>query len=132
METEQYGMTVRTELPFEAAEAAIREALAGEGFGILTEIDIAATFKAKLDLDRPKYKILGACAPELASRAIALDPRAGLLLPCNVTIDEGEDGTVVSILDPDKMITLMDNPAAEAFAQEARTRLAKALSKLEA
>lgn len=131
MITEQYGMTVTTQLSFDDAEAHIRAALADVGFGILSEIDIAATFKAKLDLDRPPYKILGACNPVLASQAIALDPRAGLLLPCNVVLEDVADGTVVTILDPDKMVSLMDAEGVEAFATEARDLLGKALATLE-
>ncbi len=131
MITEQYGMTVETALSFDEAEEHIRAALADVGFGILTEIDVAATFKAKLDLDRSAYKILGACNPVLASQAIEIDPRAGLLLPCNVVLEDTGAGTVVTILDPDKMVSLMDAEGVDAFAAEARELLQKALATLE-
>jgi uncharacterized protein (DUF302 family) len=126
---ETYGITVTTSMGVEDAEAAIRTALADEGFGILTEIDLAATFKAKLDVDRTAYKILGACNPALANRAVGIDERVGLLLPCNVIIAERSDGTVVSIVDPDVMLNVAgtDDSLAD-VASEARERLVRALS----
>jgi uncharacterized protein (DUF302 family) len=126
---ETYGITATTSMSAEDAEAAIRTALADEGFGILTEIDLAATFKAKLDVDRTAYKILGACNPALANRAVGIDERAGLLLPCNVIIAESSDGTVVSIVDPDVMLNVAgtDDSLAD-VASEARERLVRALS----
>ena len=89
-------------LPFDEAEAVVRAALAEQGFGVLTEIDVAATFKAKLDVDRPPLKILGACNPGFAHRALALDPTAALVLPCNVTLEPAGDGdgTHVAVVDP--------------------------------
>ena len=126
---ETYGITTITDLSVDDAELAIRSALADEGFGILTEIDLAATFKAKLDIDRTAYKILGACNPVLANRAVGIDDRAGLLLPCNVIIAESADGTVVSIVDPDIMLNVAatDDSLSE-IAGEARERLVRALS----
>ena len=111
------------------AEIAIRSALADEGFGILTEIDLAATFKAKLDVDRTAYKILGACNPALANRAVGIDERVGLLLPCSVIIAESSEGTIVSIVDPDVMLNVAgtDDSLAD-VASEARERLVRALS----
>lgn len=126
---ETYGITARTQMSVDAAEAAIRSALAEQGFGILTEIDLAATFKEKIDVDRSAYKILGACNPMLANRAVTIDARAGLLLPCNVIIAASDDGTVVSIVDPNVMMNVAgtDN-ALEDVAAEARQRLVKAIS----
>jgi uncharacterized protein (DUF302 family) len=129
MITETYGITVTTDMGVDDAEAAIRSALAEEGFGILTEIDLAATLKAKLDVDRTAYKILGACNPALANRAVGIDERVGLLLPCNVIIAESSDGTVISIVDPDVMLNIAGtNDSLADIASEARERLVRALS----
>jgi len=126
---EQYGMTITTSMGVEDAETAIRSALAEEGFGILAEIDLAATFKAKIDVDRPAYKILGACNPTLANQAVNIDERAGLLLPCNVIIADSSEGTVVSIVDPDVMLNVAGTESSLAtIATEARERLTRALS----
>jgi uncharacterized protein (DUF302 family) len=92
-------------IPLGPAEAFVREALAEQGFGVLTEIDVAATFKAKLGIDRPPLKILGACNPELAHRALELDPSASLSLPCNVVLEAEGEGTRVSIADPRALMT---------------------------
>jgi uncharacterized protein (DUF302 family) len=126
---ETYGITATTSMSVEDAEVAIRSALADEGFGILAEIDLAATFKAKLDVDRTAYKILGACNPALANRAVGIDEQVGLLLPCNVIIAESSDGTVVSIVDPDVMLNVAGTHDSLAdVASEARERLVRALS----
>ncbi len=125
---ETYGITATTGLSVEAAEEAIREALAAEGFGILTEIDVAATLATKLGVEHRPYKILGACNPVLAHQALQTDERVGLLLPCNVVVAEGEDGTtVVSILDPAVMEQVADSDLAE-MATEARARLERAIA----
>ena len=125
---ETYGLTVTVDAPVAEAEAAIRRALADEGFGVLTEIDIAATLKAKIDVDRPPYKILGACNPVLANQALQSDERIGLLLPCNVIVAESEEGTVVSILDPSVLVNMAgDDPAVQALATEVRARMERAL-----
>jgi uncharacterized protein (DUF302 family) len=129
MITETYGITVTTDMGVDDAEAAIRSALAEEGFGILTEIDLAATLKAKLDVDRTAYKILGACNPALANRAVGIDERVGLLLPCNVIIAESSDGTIISIVDPDVMLNIAGtNDSLADIASESRERLVRALS----
>ncbi len=125
-----YGLVARTALGIEAAEETIRAALADQGFGILTEIDVAATMKAKLDIDRPPYKILGACNPSLANQALDAEDDIGLLLPCNVAIYTADDETVVSIMEPRLMAQVTDNPALISLAEEARTRLMKALEVL--
>jgi uncharacterized protein (DUF302 family) len=126
---ETYGITATTSMSVEDAEAAIRTALGDEGFGILTEIDLAATFKAKLEVDRTADKILGACNPARANRAVGIDAREGLLLPCNVIIAASSDGAVVSIVDPDVMLNMAgtDDSLAD-IASEARERLVRALS----
>ncbi|MFQ5523900.1 MAG: DUF302 domain-containing protein [Acidimicrobiia bacterium] len=123
-----YGMKGRVSLPVEAAEAKVREALAGEGFGVLTEIDVAATLKTKLDLDVPPYKILGACNPTLASQALDLEQDIGLLLPCNVVVYEDGDGSVVGILDPGIMVDLTTNPAVKPVADQAKQALERVLA----
>ncbi len=106
--------------PIEQAEALVREALSDQGFGVLTEIDVAATFKAKLGVDRDALKILGACNPTLAHRALAIDPSAALMLPCNVVLSATPGGTSVSIADPRE---LMPDPAMADLASEAAARL---------
>ncbi|MGI9666920.1 MAG: DUF302 domain-containing protein [Acidimicrobiia bacterium] len=107
----QLGMTKTTALDMDAAEGAIRESLANEGFGVLTEIDVAATFKEKLDIDRSPYKILGACKPALANAALTHDEQIGLLLPCNVTLSQTDDGTIISIVDPFVMLSPVEESA---------------------
>ena len=106
------------------AEVAVRTALAEQGFGVLTEIDVAAVFKAKLGVDRPFLKILGACNPGYAQRALALDPSVSLLLPCNVTVEAAENGTRVSAVDP---LALMDGPAFSELAAEVFEKLQLAI-----
>lgn len=108
-------------------EVAVRAALAEQGFGVLTEIDIAATFKAKLDVDRPPLKILGACNPQFAHRALELDPAASLLLPCNVVLEAVEGGTRVGVADPRQM---MSGPDLDALAADAAERLQAAVARV--
>ena len=108
----------------EEAEAAVRAALAANGFGVLTEIDIAAVFKAKLGIDRPFLKILGACNPGFANRALALDPSVSLLLPCNVTVEAVADGTKVAAVDP---MELMSDPAFAELGAEVTAKLRAAV-----
>jgi uncharacterized protein (DUF302 family) len=114
-------------LSLEDAEAAIREALAAQGFGILTEIDVAATLKAKLDIDRPPLKILGACNPTLAHEALELDPSVSLLLPCNVVIEPSGAGTRVAVVDPRD---LMSDPRFTQLADDAAKRLKTAIDSI--
>jgi uncharacterized protein (DUF302 family) len=117
------GIEVTVELPIEQAEAVVREALVSQGFGILTEIDAAATFKAKLGVERPPLKILGACNPHFAYRALELDPSVALMLPCNVVLVGDGERTHVSIADPR---TLMPGDALALLADEAAGRLSEA------
>jgi len=106
-----YGFNVTLDATMEAAEEKVREALAAEGFGVLTEIDVQKVMKAKLDIDRSGYKILGACNPNLAHEAIEAEPDIGLLLPCNVLLrDEGNGKVSVSFMDPVAVLGMVDNP----------------------
>ncbi len=109
------------------AEAAMRAALAEQGFGVLTEIDVAATLKAKLGVDRPPLKILGACNPALAHQALELDPSVSLVLPCNVVLEPAGDGTRVAVVDPHE---LMDDARFTELADEASARLMAALDSM--
>lgn len=114
--------------PIERAEVAVREALAEAGFGILTEIDVAATLKAKIGVDRPPMKILGACNPTFAHQALELDPGVAVLLPCNAVVEEVDGGTRVSLVDPRE---LMPDPRFAEVAQGAAERLEGALRETE-
>lgn len=117
-------------LPLEAAETAVRDALAEQGFGVLTEIDVAATLQAKLGVERPPLRILGACNPGFAHRALQIDPSAALVLPCNVVLEPGHGGgTRVRIVDPRQ---LMPDPAFAEIAGEAAGQLSAALEALAA
>ena len=128
MTTKQYGMSVHTDLSPADAEDRMRTALADEGFGILTEIDVAATLHAKLGIERKPYKILGACKPPLANRALEADESIGLLLPCNVVVYEDDDGTVVAAIEPLTMVEL--SPGLQDVAEEARASLERALQRI--
>ncbi len=125
MSTKHYGMSVHTSLSLDEAESHIRQALSDEGFGILTEIDVAATLEAKLGVERKPYKILGACNPPLANRALQADESIGLLLPCNVVVYEDDDGTVVSAIEPLMMADL--SPGVQDIADEAHDALERAI-----
>lgn len=119
-----YGTTTVVHLPFDEALAATRAALAGQGFGVLTEIDMAATLKTKLDVDLEPQVILGACNPPLAHRALQAEPSIGLLLPCNVVVRALDgDRTAVQSLDPQVMVGLTQNPAVAEIADDAAARL---------
>lgn len=110
--------------PIDRAEAAVREALAEAGFGVLTEIDVAATLKAKIGVDRAPMKILGACNPTFAHQALELDPSVSVLLPCNAVVEAVEGGTRISVVDPRE---LMPDPSFAEVAREAADRLEGAL-----
>lgn len=116
--------------PFAEVLERAKAALAEQGFGTLTEIDVAATLKAKIDKDMAPYVIIGACNPGLASRALDLEPQIGVLLPCNVVVRETGDGVLVEALDPGVMATLVDRDALRPVADEARERIGNALTAL--
>lgn len=108
-----------------------REALAAEGFGVLTEIDVQATLKKKLEIEKKPYVIFGACNPPLAHRALEAEPAIGVLLPCNVTVFEGDDGAVyVQAIKPEVMFALVANPAIRPIADEVGQRLERVLGAL--
>lgn len=123
----EYGSTITTELDFEEAVARTRAALADNGFGILTEIDVQATLKVKLGQDMEPYVILGACNPRLAHQALEVDRAIGLLLPCNVVVRRDGERTIVHALDPQVMVSLPDRPELQPVADEAAKGLAAAL-----
>jgi uncharacterized protein (DUF302 family) len=119
-----YGFTVKSAGSMDEVEARVTGELQKEGFGVLTEIDVAATLKKKLDVDRRPYKILGACNPVLANQAIDADPDIGLLLPCNVVVREEADGSVtVGFMDPAAVLSLVDVEGIGTLAAEVRARL---------
>jgi uncharacterized protein (DUF302 family) len=126
----RYDRTVYLDSDFATAVSRVREALAEQGFGILTEIDVTATLKAKLDHDMEDYVILGACNPPLAHRALEVDRTIGLLLPCNVVVRRDGDHTAVHALDPGTMVTLAELDALRPVAEEATRRLDAALASL--
>jgi uncharacterized protein (DUF302 family) len=127
-----YALRREVDLSYEEADRRIREELAAQGFGILTEIDVRATLRNKLDVEFPPYVILGACNPSLAHRALLAEPDIGLLLPCNVVVrrDESSGTTIVEAMDPEPMIDLAGNDGLNEVAAEARTRLETALNRV--
>ena len=129
--TTKYGFGKTVPMDFERAIDVVTEALKTEGFGVLTDIDVQATLKKKLGEDMPPYRILGACNPPLAHRAITAEPSIGLLLPCNVVIRQEDGGTVhVEFMDPAAVLNLVENPAVHQLAKEVRERLDRVLAAL--
>ncbi len=124
--------TFGTTVPMSVAEARpiVEAALKAEGFGVLTEIDVAATMKAKLGIDGPPYLILGACNPPLAHRALEADPSTGALLPCNVVIRDQAGQTIVEAMDPAAVLGVVQSAAIEPIAREARERLLRVIASL--
>ncbi|WP_205730024.1 DUF302 domain-containing protein [Blastococcus sp. TF02-8] len=123
-----FGMSVHVNAPLDEALERTRAALADQGFGILSEIDVAATLKAKLDVDVPPQIILGACNAPLARQGLQIEPDLGLLLPCNVVVRTDDDGqTLVSALNPELMVTVPGRPELEPIAADAKARLQEAL-----
>lgn len=131
-QTTRYGIGTTLELPYARAVERVKECLAAEGFGVLTEIDVAATMKKKLGIEFRPYVILGACNPPLAHTALTAELDIGLLLPCNVVVYEGEDPgrSVVLALDPVEAMQLSGNAALGPLALEVRSRLERVLRTL--
>ncbi|WP_199423243.1 DUF302 domain-containing protein [Actinotalea solisilvae] len=124
-----YGISATVDGGFYATVAAVRAALADQGFGVLTELDLAATLKAKLDVDVPRQVVLGACNPALAHAALQAEQSIGLLLPCNVVVRDGDGGgVVVEALDPAVMVEVTGNDALRPVAEDAAARLRAALA----
>jgi uncharacterized protein (DUF302 family) len=132
MDAPTYGLTRELpDIPYDQAVERVTEALASEGFGVLTEIDVRETLKKKLDVEFRKYVILGACNPPLAHRALQAELLMGLLLPCNVVVMEGDGGgSVVSLIQPVEMFRIVDNPEVAPIADEVGARLERVLEKL--
>ena len=126
-----FGFGKPVDLNFNEAIETVTEELGKEGFGVLTEIDVSATMKKKLDEDMPPYRILGACNPTLAHQAISAVPEIGLLLPCNVLVREDEDGQVrVSFMDPESVLSLVDHPGVGPLAVQVKEKLQRVLAAL--
>ena len=127
----EYTLQTTVNLPFDRAIEHVTEALAAEGFGVLTTIDVKATLRQKLDVDFRPYMILGACNPPFAYEALKAEPWIGAMLPCNVVLQQTEDGPVsVAALDPAASMQAVENPALEGIAGEVRDKLAKVIADL--
>ncbi len=126
-----YGFGTWLNLPFETVLERVTQALQAEGFGVLTDIDMQATMKAKLNADMQPYRILGACNPPMAHRALETDPEVGLLLPCNVVIRQLPDHRIhVSFMDPAAVLRLVNHPGIDELAGEVKTRLQRVCDSL--
>lgn len=131
MDRFSYGMKITVPLDFDSTYQRVVEALKANGFGVLTEIDVKETLKAKIGEEFRRYAILGACNPNLAFKALSAEADLGLLLPCNVVVYEGDGGTVVGVVDPGMMSALTTNSVLDEVAVEAGRLLESALSQLE-
>jgi len=127
--TTRYAFGKATRLSHDETVARVTQELAKEGFGVLTDIDVAATIKKKLGLEMPAYRILGACNPQLAHRALVAEPEIGALLPCNVVVRTSSAGaTVLEMMDPAAVLNLVGRPDIEPIATEVRDRLERVLN----
>jgi uncharacterized protein (DUF302 family) len=127
-----YTLSETTPLQFDEAVERTREALGDEGFGVLCEIDVQATLRAKLGLETERYLILGACNPPLAHQALRAEPELGTLLPCNVIVYDAEGSTRVSAIDPERMLSIVGNDDLGPIAADVRERLARVLTRVAA
>ncbi|MBI5937683.1 MAG: DUF302 domain-containing protein [Betaproteobacteria bacterium] len=131
MQMSKIGFGKNVDMSFDEAVTKVTAALQTEGFGVLTEIDVAGTLKKKLDKDMPPYRILGACNPALAHRGISAEPEIGMLLPCNVVVRQDEAGTVrVEFMDPQAVLPLLDKPGIAELAGEVREKLQRVMGAL--
>ena len=132
-QTTHYGLSTTIALPYDRAVAAVREALAAEGFGVLTEIDVTATLKQKLGVEFRPYVILGACNPPLAYEALSAERDIGLLLPCNVIVYSADEPgrSVVAALDPIEVLSLARNDAVRPLAEQVRMKMERVLEETE-
>lgn len=129
--TKPFGFGKRVDLDFDAAIEKVTDALKDEGFGVLSDIDVASKIKEKLGEDMPRYRILGACNPPLAHQAVSAVPEIGLLLPCNVLVREDDEGQVrVSFMDPEAVLSLVDDPGVVPLAGEVKARLERVMTAL--
>ena len=127
----KYAFGKKVNMGFDQAVAAVTQALAKEGFGVLTEIDVQATLKKKLGIERPPYRILGACNPQFAAQALEVEPQIGALLPCNVVVRQDAAGaTLVEFMDPDAVLELVQRPEVGRIAAEVRGRLERVMAAL--
>ena len=127
----KYAFGKKVNMGFDQAVAAVTQALAKEGFGVLTEIDVQATLKKKLGIERPPYRILGACNPQFAAQALEIEPQIGALLPCNVVVRQDAAGaTLVEFMDPDAVLELVQRPEVGRIAAEVRGRLERVMAAL--
>jgi len=127
----EFGFGTVVDASFDGAIERVTDELQKEGFGVLSDIDVAAKMKAKLDKDMPRYRILGACNPALAYQAISAVEDIGLLLPCNVLVREDADGNVhVDFMDPESVLSLVQDPGVKPLASEVKERLQRVLSAL--
>jgi uncharacterized protein (DUF302 family) len=125
-----YGRTITLDLPYDEAVTTVKETFKAHGFGTLTEIDVRATLKEKLDEDMEDYTILGVCNPNLAHRALGIDRNIGLLLPCTVVVRATDDGTLVEALDPQTMVSVPGDERLRPIADEAGEKIDAALDQL--
>ncbi len=130
VEQRSFGLRRTTRISYADAVERTREALKAQGFGVLTEIDVKATLKAKIDVDVAPYIILGACNPPFAHRAIAAEPEIGLLLPCNVVVREAPEGTIIEAMDPEAVMSLVQTAGVAEVAREVKAKLRAALASI--